>query len=68
MKNENETLLIAAPLARKELLGGISAMTEWRWSHDPEMDFPRPIVINRRKYFRRADLLSWLETRAQEAA
>jgi hypothetical protein len=26
-------------------------MTLWRWLHDPDMHFPQPTVINKRRYF-----------------
>jgi predicted DNA-binding transcriptional regulator AlpA len=28
---------------------GVSSMTLWRWDHDPRVNFPKPIRINRRK-------------------
>jgi predicted DNA-binding transcriptional regulator AlpA len=28
----------------------VSAMTIWRWDHDPQLDFPKPIRIRGRKY------------------
>lgn len=31
--------------------GGISAMTLWRWQADPTLNFPKPVTINRRRYF-----------------
>jgi predicted DNA-binding transcriptional regulator AlpA len=65
---KDDNLLIPAKLAREQLLGGISPMTEWRWLRDESMNFPKPIVINGRRYHRPAKLLSWLETRSQETA
>jgi predicted DNA-binding transcriptional regulator AlpA len=29
---------------------GVTAMTVWRWDHDPELNFPPPIRIRRRKF------------------
>lgn len=37
-------------------LGGISQMTLWRWERDENLGFPAPVRINRRKYFRRAEI------------
>ncbi len=37
----------------------ISDMTLWRWLRNPELSFPRPIVINRRRLFSRAELETW---------
>jgi predicted DNA-binding transcriptional regulator AlpA len=31
--------------------GGISDMTLWRWLNDPALNFPKPVVINNRRYF-----------------
>ena len=28
----------------------VSPMTGWRWDHDPNLNFPRPIIIRGRKY------------------
>lgn len=61
-----EHKLISASAVR-DLCGGISDMSLWRWLADPELEFPRPIVINRRRYWREADMLAWLEARAAEA-
>jgi predicted DNA-binding transcriptional regulator AlpA len=46
----------------REICGGISDMTLWRWLN--ERDFPRPIYIARRRYWREADVTDWLEARA----
>jgi predicted DNA-binding transcriptional regulator AlpA len=43
---------------------GVSAMTLWRWDHDPHINFPKPIRINRRKYRDEADLEAWERWRA----
>lgn len=50
----------------RELCGGISDMSLWRWLNDEELGFPRPIMIGRRRYWREADVLAWLDE--QEAA
>jgi hypothetical protein len=34
----------------------ITAMTLWRWDHDPELEFPPPIRIRKRKFRRRSAL------------
>lgn len=52
--------------AVRELCGGKSDMTIWRWLNDPELGFPRPVYIRKRRYWREADILDWLE--AQENA
>lgn len=35
----------------RDRLGGISDMTLWRWLHDDSLQFPQPVVINRRRFF-----------------
>lgn len=35
----------------RAIYGDVSQMTLWRWLHDKTMGFPRPIYINRRRYF-----------------
>lgn len=47
----------------RSICGGISDMTLWRWSQNPEMSFPKPIYIGRRKYWKEAEILAWLEAR-----
>ena len=48
--------LVAAPKARTEYLGGISAMTEYRWRKAGVL--PKPIQIRKRNYYREADLIA----------
>lgn len=55
--------LIKAETVR-ELCGGISDMSLWRWLNNPEMDFPRPIYIAKRRYWSEAEVLGWLDARA----
>jgi predicted DNA-binding transcriptional regulator AlpA len=31
----------------------------WRWRHDPKLNFPTPLRINRLLYWRRSDLEDW---------
>jgi predicted DNA-binding transcriptional regulator AlpA len=44
--------------------GGVSEMTIWRWLHDPRLNFPKPIVINRRRLWELSLLEKWEQTRA----
>ena len=40
-----------------------SAMTVWRWKHDPDLDFPKPIVVGKIEY-NDLDLVdAWLRTK-----
>jgi predicted DNA-binding transcriptional regulator AlpA len=38
--------LVPDPVVWREL--GISSMSGWRWTHDPDLDFPPPIKIRNR--------------------
>jgi len=58
--------LLPAPEAR-DYVGGISAMTEWRFERDPDLGWPVPVRIKRRKYYRVSELDAFLE-RHQVAA
>jgi predicted DNA-binding transcriptional regulator AlpA len=40
-------------------IGGVSAMCIWRWMRDPRVQFPAPIKINARNYWRLGDLRRW---------
>ena len=42
----------------------VSQMTVWRWLRSATLNFPRPLLINRRRYWRLADLIAW--ERSQE--
>lgn len=43
-------------------------MTIYRWENDPEMGFPKPIVINGRKYHEETQLDAWDQARICGAA
>ncbi|MEI4232215.1 helix-turn-helix transcriptional regulator [Roseovarius sp. D22-M7] len=51
-----------------EMCGGISAMTLHRWLNNPDLDFPKPQYIGRRRYWREADIIAWLEARETKSA
>jgi predicted DNA-binding transcriptional regulator AlpA len=53
----------------RELCGGISDMSLWRWLDSPTMNFPKPIRVQRRRYWKEAEVIAWLEAQtATEAA
>jgi predicted DNA-binding transcriptional regulator AlpA len=60
-----EHRLISAAAVR-ELCGGISDMSLWRWLNDPEIGFPKPLYIGRRRYWREAEIAAWIERQADE--
>ena len=46
---------------------GISKVTLWRWLNKrPDLDFPKPFLINGRKYWVKSQIQSWAE--AQKVA
>jgi predicted DNA-binding transcriptional regulator AlpA len=45
-----------------------SHVTIWRWVRDPALNFPRPIQINGRNYWRLADLEAWEAAQAGKSA
>jgi len=42
---------------------GVSDMSLWRWLRDEALGFPRPIRINRRRFWKLDDLESWEASR-----
>ena len=52
----------------REICGGISDMSLWRWLNDPAMGFPRPLVISRRRYWRETEIATWIAERERAAA
>lgn len=59
-----EYKLISA-LAVRDLCGGVSDMTLWRWLNDPVMAFPRPTYIGTRRYFRETEIFHWIASQAE---
>ncbi|MGO7726699.1 DNA-binding protein [Rhizobium johnstonii] len=43
-------------------------MTLHRWGKDARLSFPRPMVVNRRKFFKEEELVAWERERAKERA
>lgn len=52
----------------QKICGNVSAMTIYRWLNNAALGFPRPQYIGRRRYWREADVIAWLESRATENA
>ena len=46
----SDEALVPLPTARRDYLGGITAMTEWRWRKDERIGFPPVIQIRKRNY------------------
>jgi excisionase family DNA binding protein len=47
---------------------GISDMTLYRWLRDAKLGFPQPLIVRRRRLFRRDDLDKWDRARCRAAA
>lgn len=44
--------------------GDVSDMSLWRWSRDQSLGFPEAIYVNKRRFWRLAELEAWERTRA----
>jgi predicted DNA-binding transcriptional regulator AlpA len=51
-----------------DLVGGVSKMTVHRWLNDPGKGFPKPVYLGRRRYWREAEVVAWLDAQAAEVA
>lgn len=51
----------------RQTCGGVSDMTIFRWLRDERAHFPRPVYVNRRRYWRADEIRQWWETRSDEA-
>jgi len=47
-------------------VGGVSAMCIWRWMRDLRVQFPTPVKINHRNYWRLGDLRRWQAERTSK--
>lgn len=60
-RTSSHAMLTAAQV--RQLCSGISDMTLWRWLRDEAMSFPKPLFINRRRYWEAAAVELWLSNR-----
>ena len=60
--------LIPATTMRQHMLAGISDMTLHRWLGREELKFPRPVYIGKRRYWREAEVLEWIDAQAERGA
>jgi predicted DNA-binding transcriptional regulator AlpA len=44
-----------------------TSMSLWRWLRDPKLNFPRPVKIRNRNYWRRADLENFKQRLVDES-
>lgn len=45
----------------------ITAMTLHRWQNSNKLNFPKPMIINRRKFFKETELIEWERARVAAA-
>lgn len=64
MENDDDALV---PARKTEQRYDIADRTLDRWLADPKLNFPRPVIINRRRYFRIRELKEWERQRAARA-
>jgi hypothetical protein len=60
-----DAILISQANLRRQL--SVSPMTFWRWRVDKELGFPPGLCINRRVYFRWAEVQAWLARQQRTA-
>jgi len=60
-----EHKLISAATVR-DLCGGVSDMTLWRWLNDRDMNFPEPVYIQKRRYWRETELDAWIDAQVPD--
>jgi predicted DNA-binding transcriptional regulator AlpA len=56
-------------LPAREVLArySISNMSCHRWLRHPRLEFPKPIYINKRRYWRLSDLVAWERSRCSQS-
>src|SRR5215213_7972081 len=64
--NDPNDPLVSAKRVCDHFFGGISDMTLWRWLQDEELGFPRPLVINGRRYWRENEIVAWQAARPRK--
>ncbi len=63
---DDDTLLTSNQARAR--VGGVSNMCLWRWMRDDRVQFPQPLKINKRNYWRLGDLRRWQAERAAKKA
>jgi predicted DNA-binding transcriptional regulator AlpA len=65
VKNDETVWVTSAQIIRRF---GISQMALWRWTHKPELNFPAPVQISERNYWRLEEIVDWERKAAAETA
>ena len=63
---DDDTLLTSNQTRAR--VGRVSTMCIWRWMRDDRVQFPQPIQINKRNYWRLGDLRQWQARQGQQEA
>ena len=50
----------------RRMFGDVSDMTIWRWLKDANLNFPKPIYVLRRRFWREAELIEWISSQPRE--
>lgn len=64
MKDHQEEPDRLLPAAEVREIFGVSDMSIWRWQADDHMQFPKPLMIRRRRYWRRGDIVAFQQRQA----
>lgn len=64
-REKNDEFLTGPQVQRRYQRSHVSI---WRWRHDPALNFPTPLRINRLLYWRLSDLEAWERDQAAEVA
>jgi predicted DNA-binding transcriptional regulator AlpA len=62
---EKEKLLPAAKVRQRY---DVSDMSIWRWLHNDELGFPKPLRINKRRFWRLSELRAWEDAQTDGGA
>ena len=60
---DDEVLLTSKQVRAR--VGQVSDMCIWRWMRDDRVQFPQPMLMNRRRYWKLGDLRRWQADQAQ---
>ena len=52
----------------RRICGDVSEMTIHRWLNRADLNFPKPIYIGRRRYWREAEIVAWLDAQTERGA
>ena len=59
--------LITSSRVRKAC-GGICDMTLWRWRRDPDLQFPEPVTIRGRNFYRADQIAEFIERQSSRTS